>query len=226
MASTSGTGRAGHADRAGESGRAGRTGVGAKSRGHAGIIARTLLITVAMFGFGYAMVPMYRVICDITGLNGKTGRISQAEADAEATRGAATPVERAVTVEFIASVPVNGTWKFRPNEATMQVVPGKAYRTTFFAENPRDETLVAQATPSVSPMAAARYFNKTECFCFTRQVFAPHGARDMPVVFVIDPKLPSNVDRVTLSYTFFDSPDQQVNEADVPATAPSAETAS
>ena len=106
----------------------------------------------------------------------------------------------------------------------MTVVPGRAYTTTYRAENPRPRTVVGQATPSVSPFAAARYFNKTECFCFTRQVFAPEGGRDMPVVFVVDPELPVNVDRVTLSYTFFDSPDQQVDETDIPAVPTPAET--
>ena len=190
-------------------------------RRHGGVVARTLLVTVAMFGFGYALVPIYDIVCDITGLNGKTGRISAAEA--EASKGA-DAVAREITVEFVANVNVNGAWTFRPNESSMQVVPGQAYHTTFFAANPRDETRVGQATPSVSPFAAAKYFDKTECFCFTRQVFAPNGARDMPVTFVVDSDLPANVDRLTLSYTFFDSPDQQVDDAEVPATAPSAET--
>ncbi len=192
-------------------------------RRHGGVVARTLLVTVAMFGFGYALVPIYDIVCDITGLNGKTGRISAADVEAAAPAGAEA-VEREVTVEFVANVNVNGAWTFRPNEASMRVVPGKAYHTTYYAENPRGEVRVGQATPSVSPFAAAKYFDKTECFCFTRQVFAAGGARDMPVTFVVDRDLPANVDRLTLSYTFFDSPDQQVDDAEVPAPAPSAET--
>ena len=184
--------------------------------GHGGVIARMLLVTVAMFGFGYALVPIYDVICDITGLNGKTGRITQAEADAEA----AAAVEREITVEFVANVAVGGSWTFRPNESSMAVVPGRVYTTSYHAENPRSRTVVGQATPSVSPFAAARHFNKTECFCFTRQVFAPEGVADMPVVFVVDPELPPNVDRVTLSYTFFDAPDQGVHDGDTVAAPP------
>ena len=124
-------------------------------------------------------------------------------------------------MEFVANVAAAGSWRFRPNESSMTVVPGRAYTTSYFAENPRNRTAVGQATPSVSPFAAAaRYFDKTECFCFTRQVFAPEGGRDMPVVFVVDPDLPSNVDRVTLSYTFFDSPDQTVHDGDTLAAPP------
>lgn len=187
---------------------------------HGKVVARALLLTVAMFGFGYALVPIYDIICDITGLNGKTGRITQVEADAEAARASAGATEREITVEFVANVAVGGAWRFRPVESSMQVVPGRAYTTSYFAENPRPTTVVGQATPSVSPFAAARYFNKTECFCFTRQVFSPEGGRDMPVVFVVDPDLPSNVDRVTLSYTFFDSPDQTVHDGDTFAAPP------
>lgn len=182
---------------------------------HGKVIGRALLLTVAMFGFGYALVPIYDIICDITGLNGKTGRISEDQAAVSA----AAAGDREVTVEFVANVAAAGSWTFRPNESSMTVVPGRAYTTTYFAENPRARTVVGQATPSVSPFTAARHFNKTECFCFTRQVFAANGAQDMPVTFVVDPELPANVDRVTLSYTFFDSPDQSVG-ADESVAAP------
>ena len=90
----------------------------------------------------------------------------------------------------------------------MKVTPGKMYSSSYYAENLSDKHVVGQATPSVTPFAAAKYFNKTECFCFTRQAFEPNGSRDMPLTFIIDPDLPINVDRVTLSYTFFNSADQ------------------
>jgi len=173
-------------------------------RRHGGVIARLLLVTVAMFGFGYAMVPLYDIICDITGLNGKTGRLSVAEADARAVDA----IEREVTVEFVASVSAGTSWTFRPTVSSMKVTPGKQYAATYYAQNGTGRTVVGQATPSVSPFTAAKHFNKTECFCFTRQVFEPNSGRDMPLTFIIDPDLPPNVDRVTLSYTFFDSPDQ------------------
>lgn len=174
---------------------------------HLRVAGRSLLLVIAMFGFGYLMVPLYDIICDVTGLNGKTGRLSEAEANA---RGAAS--EREITVEFTASVNRSGDWIFRPNQTEMTVNPGKTYHATYYAENLSSRPIVGQATPSVSPFSAAPYFNKTECFCFTRQAFEGAGtegsSRDMPLTFIIDPDVPINVDRVTLSYTFFRSPDQ------------------
>lgn len=179
---------------------------GERPRGgrHALVAGKMLLLAGAMFGFGYLMVPIYDIVCDLTGLNGKTGRISSAEAE---RRGVAAET-REITVEFVASVNAGGSWSFTPNERTMTVRPGELYHSSYRAENLRDAHVVGQATPSVTPFAAAKYFNKTECFCFTRQEFEPRGSRDMPLTFVIDPEIPINVDRVTLSYTFFDSPDQ------------------
>ena len=147
------------------------------------------------------MVPIYDIICDITGLNGKTGRVSVAEAE----KAIADP-NRTVTVEFTSTVNASGAWNFRPTVLEMEAKPGQTYQTSYYAENLSDETTVGQATPSVSPSAAAKYFNKTECFCFTQQLFEPRASKDMPLVFIIDPDLPLNVDRITLSYTFFNSP--------------------
>lgn len=217
---------------------------------HGRVAGKMVLLAFGMFGFGYLMVPLYDIICDITGLNGKTGRVSEsevasygldygrneggaAEAVALAANGPVSDLAgesssepvltdtatvapeadvRQITVEFVASVNSGGSWGFTPAERTMLVEPGKLYQSTYHAENQRSEPIVGQATPSVTPFAAARYFNKTECFCFTRQAFGPagtpEGSKEMPLTFVIDPDLPVNVDRVTLSYTFFDSPDQ------------------
>ena len=177
----------------------------ATTRSHKRVALQSLAAAVFMFGFGYAMVPIYDIICDITGLNGKTGRVSAAVA-IEQERDA--NVEREVTVEFVASINAAGAWKFAPTVKTMKVTPGKMYSASYYAENLSDKHVVGQATPSVTPFAAAKYFNKTECFCFTRQAFEPNGSRDMPLTFIIDPDLPINVDRVTLSYTFFNSADQ------------------
>ncbi len=169
---------------------------------HGVVAGKSLLLAFAMFGFGYLMVPIYDIICEVTGLNGKTGRVSVAEANAvQAT-------DRLVTVEFVASVNAGGSWIFRPQVQEMQVRPGELNHATYYAENLSNNTVVGQATPSVTPQSASIYFNKTECFCFTRQVFEPKGSKDMPLTFIIDPDLPINVDRVTLSYTFFKSPDQ------------------
>lgn len=173
---------------------------------HLPIALRLLGISALMFGFGYLMVPLYEVICDITGLNGKTGRITIAEAE---QRQQAQSQEREIIVEFVGIVNAGGAWDFGPNERTMTVRPGQTYKTTFHARNLSSEDAVGQASPSVSPSAAARYFNKTECFCFTRQEFAANSERDMPITFVIDSEIPTNIDRVTLSYTFFRSKDQE-----------------
>ena len=175
----------------------------ATGRSHGLVAGKMLLLAVAMFGFGYLMVPLYDIICDVTGLNGKTGRVSEAQA-----QSSVVAIDRQITVEFVANVNQGGSWIFRPNVKQMTVTPGKLYQASYYAENLADLDVVAQATPSVSPFSAARYFNKTECFCFTRQAFEPHGSRDMPLTFIIDPDIPINVDRVTLSYTFFKSPDQ------------------
>ena len=157
------------------------------------------LIPVLMFGFGYLMVPIYNVLCDITGLNGKTGTISVAEAS-----NIEVDENRLIRVEFSGSLNQYAPWKFTPNVASMMVNPGKQYKTSYTATNKLEKQLVGQAVPSVSPGRAASHFNKTECFCFVQQTFAPGQTMDMPLVFIVDPDLPADVDTVTLSYTFFD----------------------
>lgn len=185
------------------------------TRKHYVVAGKMFMLAIAMFGFGYIMVPMYEIICEVTGLNGKTGRISAAESERrfEQTLAGndADALEREIIVEFIGIVSAGGNWEFKPNEREMRVKPGQQYVTSYFAKNLSTIPVVGQASPSVSPSAAAKFFNKTECFCFTRQEFEAGGSRDMPVTFVIDPKVPINVDRVTLSYTFFKSKDQQLS---------------
>ena len=164
------------------------------------------LVPVLMFGFGYLMVPIYNVICDITGLNGKTGAISASEASQ-----LSVDEERLVKVEFTGSLNMYAPWKFRPEVSSMMVNPGKQYSTNYIATNKLEKTLVGQAVPSVSPGRAASYFNKTECFCFVKQEFGAKETRDMPLIFIVDPDLPKDVDTVTLSYTFFDVTENQIN---------------
>ncbi len=158
------------------------------------------LIPVLMFGFGYLMVPIYNVFCDLTGLNGKTGRLSFSEAEALETNE-----DKWIKVEFLASLNQNAPWQFDPAVASMMVHPGKPYRTHYIAQNTLDREMVGQAVPSVSPGKAAAYFKKTECFCFNQQTFASREKREMPLVFIVDPDLPDDIDTVTLSYTFFDT---------------------
>jgi cytochrome c oxidase assembly protein subunit 11 len=166
---------------------------------HRSLAFKLTLAVLAMFGFGYALVPLYGMLCEITGLNGKTGEVSAAQAVAKAP-----DMERTVTIRFVATVNNAAPWDFKPNDLTMEVHPGVLYRTSYRAENRTSRPLVAQAVPSVVPREGSLYFSKTECFCFTRQEFAPKEARDMPVQFVIDPDLPENVDSLILSYTFYD----------------------
>lgn len=162
------------------------------------MVLKLVALTAAMFGFGYLLVPLYEVFCDITGLGGRTsGQAAEVAVMAPDT-------SREIRVEFVAAVNAHGPWEFRPSVASMTVHPGQMYTTTFWARNLRDLDVVGHAVPSVAPGSAARYFMKTECFCFTEQLFEPREGRDMPVIFIIDPDLPAHVDTVTLSYTFFD----------------------
>jgi len=155
---------------------------------HAKVAGKMLALAIGMFGFGYAMVPMYDIICEITGLNGKTGRVSIAEAER-----AKADENREVIVEFTSTINASGSWKFEPTVQEMSVKPGQTYQTAYFAENLTDRTTVGQATPSVSPSSAAKYFNKTECFCFTHQLFEPRASKEMPLVFIIDPDLSQEI---------------------------------
>ncbi|WP_297528627.1 cytochrome c oxidase assembly protein [Thiohalobacter sp.] len=161
-------------------------------------VRKLVLITIGMFGFGFLMVPFYNVFCDITGLNGR--------GDFQADEAVAHEVDesRWVTVEFVASVNQGLPWEFRPEVTRMKVRPGQAYTAVFHARNQAGRPMVGQAVPSVAPGIAAPYFQKTECFCFSRQPFDAGQAREMPVRFIISPDLPEEIEEVALSYTFFD----------------------
>ncbi len=165
------------------------------------VIARKLLLlSIAMFGFGYLMVPLYNVICEVTGLNGKTGVVSDAVAS-----NYSIDYSREIEVQFSATVNVNGAWDFQPTIKSMKVYPGETYTTSYMATNLSSNNVVGQAVPSVAPVAASRFFNKTECFCFSPQPFEANEEKEMPITFVVEPDLPPTVDSITLSYTFFDS---------------------
>lgn len=164
---------------------------------------KLVFVVVGMFGFGYLMVPLYNILCEVTGLNGKTGVISTVEAGE-----LVVDEDRWVNVEFTGTVNVSGPWEFRPAQASLKVQPGKQYNISYVARNLADHQVIGQAVPSVAPRQASKYFNKTECFCFTKQVFEANEEKDMPVTFVVDPALPKSVDSVVLSYTFFDTGDK------------------
>ena len=160
------------------------------------LVSQLVAMTVEMFGFGYLLVPLYDVFCDITGLNGRTG-------DRVVAAVEAPDLARLVTVEFITAVGGGAAWVFHPVDRSMEVHPGKLYTATFYAENPTESAVIGQAVPSVAPGIAAKYFQKTDCFCFDQQAFKPREGREMVVRFIIDPELPPEVETVSLAYTLY-----------------------
>ena len=162
------------------------------------VVKRLGIAAVLMFGFGFALVPLYDVFCDITGINGKTGRIEQEEALSQRV-----DEDRLVTVEFLATVHSDLPWEFRPMVRKIKVHPGEITEVNYYARNKTENLVAGQAVPSLAPGLAAKYFNKTECFCFTRQALGPGEGKKMPLRFVVDPELPDNVRTVSLSYTFY-----------------------
>lgn len=162
------------------------------------MVGRLGLVVIAMFGFGFALVPLYDVFCDITGLNGKTGRI-----EAEEALSQVVDTEREVTVEFVVSVNSDLPWEIKPLVRRVKVHPGEVTETKYAARNTASGTVIGQAVPSLVPGVASKYFNKTECFCFTQQALEGGEYKEMPLRFVVDPDLPEEVTSVALSYTFF-----------------------
>ncbi len=163
------------------------------------LITGLLLMTAGSFAFGWALVPLYSVFCKLAGIGN-----ADAKSGPSLVREAIDP-NREVTVEFVADPASVGSFEFRPETASMRIHPGKLYDTQFYAKNLTQAASVAQAVPSISPSVAARYFHKTECFCFSPQHFNIGEGRDMPIRFIVDPALPANVDKLTLAYTFYDT---------------------
>lgn len=173
-----------------------------RQQSHRKLTRQLWLFAAGSFAFGFALVPLYDVICDVTGY-GNRDKLREAASVVEA------PDEnRTLTLELISTNPTVGAWEFRPAASSMQVQPGRLYEATFVARNLRDSPVVAQAIPSIAPLQATRYFQKTECFCFTPQPFGASEARNLTVRFIVDPKLPSNIDRLTLGYAMYDAPEQ------------------
>lgn len=176
-----------------------------KTKSNARILWPVALVVVAMFGFGFALVPLYDVFCELTGLNGKVKTEAVAESDFK------SDATREITIEFVTTLNQGMPLAFRAETTKMKIHPGQYYTVKFFGENLTDHKMVGRAIPSIAPGWATKYLNKTECFCFAEQEFEPHKQREMPVRFVIDPALPSNVRDITLSYTFFDITDKNQN---------------
>lgn len=160
---------------------------------------RNLFLVVAlMFGFGFALVPLYDVFCEAVGLNGKTNKEAYEAVDVIVDES------REVKIQFIVFNNDGMNWGFGPNEKVMRVNPGAVNSTSFFASNPRDYEMIAQAIPSVQPSRAAQYFHKTECFCFNQQTLQAGESVDMPLQFIVDQDLPKDIKTISLSYTLFD----------------------
>ena len=165
-------------------------------------VLKMLVVVVAMFGFGYALVPLYDVMCDVFDINGKTSD-EVAEYDP-------TAVDETRTVKVLFTTQVNGymPWDFQPEMPSIEVHPGELRTVHFRVRNKTPYDMVGQAIPSVVPNRAADHFRKTECFCFTQQPLKASEEKDMALRFYIDPALPKNIQTVTLSYTFFDNTQQ------------------
>jgi cytochrome c oxidase assembly protein subunit 11 len=168
----------------------------ARARANRGMLVRLSVVALAMFGFGYALVPMYDAICAALGVDSLVAR-------SEAPANTQVDGSRTVTVELDANAH-NLPWRFRPLVGQVKVHPGEVATVEYEIANVRSEAVSAQAVPSYGPARAGEYFHKMECFCFKQQTLAPGETRRMPVVFVVDPKLPKDVNTITLSYTFFE----------------------
>jgi cytochrome c oxidase assembly protein subunit 11 len=165
-------------------------------------VAKLIAVAVAMFAFVFVvMVPLYNVLCEQLGINGKTSgeRYQVQSLDVDESRE--------IRVQFIASNSDGMTWEFRPTQTVMMVKPGASNSTVFYAKNPLPKDMIGQAIPSVSPSRAAEYFHKTECFCFNQQPLEAGKDAELPLQFIIDKELPADIKTITLSYTLFDVTD-------------------
>ncbi|MDT8428002.1 MAG: cytochrome c oxidase assembly protein [Pseudomonadales bacterium] len=169
------------------------------STGNKRLAAKLALAVVGMFAFGFALVPLYDVICDITGLNGKTaGRYESSEAELVVNQ------TRSIQVQFMAQNAAGMQWEFRPNEPLVTVSPGEIRVISYKARNPTDKVMVGQAIPSIAPNAAAQHLNKLECFCFQEQVLQPGEEVDMAIRFFVDEAISERINKLTLSYSLYD----------------------
>jgi cytochrome c oxidase assembly protein subunit 11 len=170
------------------------------------MLRKLAVVALAMFGFGYALVPLYLAICEATGINilalGEKELPGSGNARMAAPQNSQVDISRTITVEFDANA--RGPWQFKPMQNSIQVHPGEMATVMYEFQNVQDRTMSAQAIPSYAPHQAAAHFNKIECFCFNQYTLAPGEKKQWPVVFVIDKKLSKDVTTITLSYTFFE----------------------
>jgi len=166
------------------------------------MLGKLAVVTAGMFAFGYALIPIYKHICELTGINILALGEKQVPGTSTARPNSQVDTSRTITVEFDANA--RGPWQFKPAQATLKVHPGELATVMYEFQNVQDRTMAAQAIPSYAPRNAAPHFNKLECFCFNQYTLEPGEKKQWPVAFVIDPKLPKDVTTITLSYTFFE----------------------
>ena len=167
------------------------------------MLLKLIVVSSAMFAFGYALVPMYRALCEVTGLDVVTSKNDYGTRAIKAVaKNTQVDESRWVTVEFDSNT--QGPFRFRSVKNSMQVHPGQMAEVVYEVVNTQGRAVSAQAIPSYAPKVATQHFTKIECFCFQQQTLKPNEAKQMPVVFVIDPALPKDVKTITLSYTFFE----------------------
>ncbi|MGF1741940.1 cytochrome c oxidase assembly protein [Vibrio profundum] len=162
------------------------------------LVVKLLCAVVAMFGFGFALVPLYDVMCDALGINGKTSSISAIQ-----PQGMVADTSRVIRIELMSHISPGMPWNFKPQKTVLEVHPGQVTRTAYVAKNLANYDLIGQAVPSVSPGLGASYFNKIECFCFNQQPLAAQQTAEMPLIFYIEPDIPESIHTLTLSYTLF-----------------------
>lgn len=165
--------------------------------GNARTLTKLVVATLGMFGFGFALVPFYYKICEVTGIN--SGDVQSL------ARNTQVNTRRWVTLEFDANTNTALPWQFKPMQRSLRVHPGQLVQVEYEVINNSNQAIVGQAVPSYGPARAAAFFKKIECFCFTPQTLAAGERRRMPVLFVLDPAMDKDVHTVTLSYTFFDT---------------------
>jgi cytochrome c oxidase assembly protein subunit 11 len=166
------------------------------------MVGKLGVITLGMFAFGYALVPIYRAICEVTGINILALGEQRNNLAVSKAENSQVDTSRTITVEF--DVNVRGPWHFKPEKGSVEVHPGQLTTVLYEFQNIQNRTMAAQAIPSYAPRQATAHFNKLECFCFNQYTLAPGERKEWPVAFVIDPKLPKDVTTITLSYTFFE----------------------
>ena len=175
------------------------------TRSNRTLVLKLLAVVAAAFAFGFALVPLYDVLCAATGFNGKTsqGKLGVGGIAGPVAAPSRIDTTRVVTVEFTGTVMPGLPWEMRPLTASLDLHPGELHQARFLVHNSSDKAIVGQAVPSVSPGQAAQHFEKLDCFCFSQQTLAPGETRELPLTFIVKPEIDESIRTVTLSYAFF-----------------------